>query len=402
MSSIVQPPQHKHEELGQDKLGQDKLGQDKLGQDKLGQSERGRELAVLISLMVAIFCFSPLTGIDTGITGIMLLGLGVALGAVFLLAQYGFSSVWRRFLETGALMGLSQQFFLIGLCAIAFLAAPIFGLSAKPTMAPVAVSLFLGALIFGIGMQLANGCGSGVLFTFGGGSGRMIFALPAFIVGSVIGSLIVPTALGWGSIGSIAIAGDFNPFGRWLANLILVFGVSGILFWLAKKRGETLASQTVLASICIAFLCWAVFFVSGHPWGVTFGFTLWGAKIAQAAGMPMSDFAFWQWAGPEAALNHSVLANASSVLNIGMIIGAAMIASWSGGLRRQNYPPLKQIAAAIIGGLIMGIGARLSFGCNIGAFLAGIASGSLHGWIWFVMAMSGSWIGIRLRPYFGF
>ena len=116
----------------------------------------------------------------------------------------------------------------------------------------------------------------------------------------------------------------------------------------------------------------------------------------------MSDFAFWQWAGPEAALKHSVLANASSVLNIGMIIGAAMIASWSGGLRRQNYPPTKQIAAAIIGGLIMGIGARLSFGCNIGAFLAGIASGSLHGWIWFVMAMSGSWIGIRLRPYFGF
>ncbi|MGB0162844.1 MAG: YeeE/YedE thiosulfate transporter family protein, partial [Candidatus Puniceispirillaceae bacterium] len=43
----------------------------------------------------------------------------------------------------------------------------------------------------------------------------------------------------------------------------------------------------------------------------------------------------------------------------------------------------------------------LSFGCNIGAFLGGIASGSLHGWIWFVLAMGGSWAGIQLRPRFG-
>jgi hypothetical protein len=50
---------------------------------------------------------------------------------------------------------------------------------------------------------------------------------------------------------------------------------------------------------------------------------------------------------------------------------------------------------------LMGIGARLSFGCNIGAFLGGIASGSLHGWIWFVVAMTGSWAGIQMRPRFG-
>jgi uncharacterized membrane protein YedE/YeeE len=50
----------------------------------------------------------------------------------------------------------------------------------------------------------------------------------------------------------------------------------------------------------------------------------------------------------------------------------------------------------------MGIGARLAFGCNIGAFLAGISSGSLHGWLWAICALAGSWIGIKIRPYFGF
>ena len=50
----------------------------------------------------------------------------------------------------------------------------------------------------------------------------------------------------------------------------------------------------------------------------------------------------------------------------------------------------------------MGIGARLSFGCNIGAFLGGTASGSLHGWIWFAMAFVGTYFGIIYRDKEGF
>ena len=46
-------------------------------------------------------------------------------------------------------------------------------------------------------------------------------------------------------------------------------------------------------------------------------------------------------------------------------------------------------------------GARLAFGCNIGAFFSGVASTSLHGWLWIVCALAGTWIGVRLRPLFG-
>jgi hypothetical protein len=49
----------------------------------------------------------------------------------------------------------------------------------------------------------------------------------------------------------------------------------------------------------------------------------------------------------------------------------------------------------------MGVGARLGFGCNIGAFVGGVASGSLHGWVWFAAALGGCAVGIRLRPLFG-
>jgi hypothetical protein len=34
-----------------------------------------------------------------------------------------------------------------------------------------------------------------------------------------------------------------------------------------------------------------------------------------------------------------------------------------------------------VGGSLLGYGARLAYGCNIGAYFSGIASSSLHGWL---------------------
>ena len=49
----------------------------------------------------------------------------------------------------------------------------------------------------------------------------------------------------------------------------------------------------------------------------------------------------------------------------------------------------------------MGYAARLAFGCNVGAFFSGISTGSVHGWVWFVVAFAGSYLGIYLRPRLG-
>ena len=55
------------------------------------------------------------------------------------------------------------------------------------------------------------------------------------------------------------------------------------------------------------------------------------------------------------------------------------------------------LAGAAAGGLLMGYGARLAYGCNIGAFLGGLTSGSLHGLWWLAWAVAGTWAGLRLR-----
>ena len=56
----------------------------------------------------------------------------------------------------------------------------------------------------------------------------------------------------------------------------------------------------------------------------------------------------------------------------------------------------------VIGGLILGYGARLAFGCNIGALVGGISTGSLHGWLWLVAAFAGGIVGVKIRVWMKF
>ena len=230
----------------------------------------------------------------------------------------------------------------------------------------------------------------------------MLVALPFFVIGSVLGSIILPPVLALGSLGQVEIGAGLSGFGKLAVNLALLLSAAAIFGWLGARRGFYLSRKMLLATAMIALLCWGVFWVSQHPWGVTFGFTLWGAKIASAIGVPMEDFTFWTWPGPQRALTHSVLSDTSSLMDFAMIIGAGLTAAVTGAFAKSAWPNARQLQAAALGGLLMGIGARLSFGCNIGAFLAGTASGSLHGWIWFALALAGSVLGIRLRARFGF
>jgi uncharacterized membrane protein YedE/YeeE len=358
------------------------------------------------SLLLLISCLglvlAGLAGLDTGLTGLALVGLGLLLGMAFMGFQYGFASGWRRFLETGDTSSLSLHFLLSAVCALMFIPVSAAGLGPSGSLAPMSVSLFIGAFMFGTGMQLANACGSGVLFSFGGGSGRMIVALPFFVIGSVLGSIILPPVLAWGSLGQIEIGAGLSGTGKLAVNLLLLLGAAGFFGWLSARRGFRINRTMLVATLLIGLLCWGVFWVSNHPWGVTFGFTLWGAKIASAAGLPIEEFAFWTWPGPKRSLAHSVFSDTSSLMDFAMIIGTVLTAALTGAFAKSAWPNARQLQAAALGGVLMGIGARLSFGCNIGAFLAGTASGSLHGWIWFALALAGSVLGIRLRAKFGF
>ncbi len=88
-------------------------------------------------------------------------------------------------------------------------------------------------------------------------------------------------------------------------------------------------------------------------------------------------------------------------MDIGIIFGAMAASAWGGTFRIATDLPWRIIIARLIGGILMGYGARIAFGCNIGAYFGGIASFSLHGWLWGAVGLLGTLVGIKLRPLFG-
>jgi hypothetical protein len=142
--------------------------------------------------------------------------------------------------------------------------------------------------------------------------------------------------------------------------------------------------------------------LAGYPWSITFAFGLWGAKIWSALGGDVVSWAYWSSGYPAKALNQSVLADITSVMNFGIVIGAMLAAALAGKYAPAGKLKSKRVLTAVIGGLLLGYGARLAFGCNIGALLGGIASGSLHGWLWLVSAFIGGVVGVKIRVWMKF
>lgn len=142
--------------------------------------------------------------------------------------------------------------------------------------------------------------------------------------------------------------------------------------------------------------------IAGQPWGVVYGFGLWAAKIAQAGNLfdPTVN-AFWSQPVNSTALQQSVFLDLTSITNIGILAGALWIFSRN-TTGKSNKLNTQQWVVGIIAGFLLGYSSRLAFGCNVGAMVSGISTGSIHGWIWVVMAFLGSLIGVRVRRYFGY
>ncbi|MET3924235.1 YeeE/YedE family protein [Devosia sp. 2618] len=348
--------------------------------------------------------------------------IGGGLGATLYHASFGFTGGWRQLVVSRRGRAVRAQMLMVSVAAIAFiplLALGSFGdRSLVGATAPVGVSVVSGAALFGLGMQLGGGCGSGTLFTVGGGSARMLVTLVFFIIGALAGTAHLPFWLTLPSVPPIVLGSVLGVPGGIAATLLGLAAVAGLTVVIERRAHGELAKvppaprhgfarllhgpwPLVGAGLVLALLNIATLLTAGHPWSITAGFGLWGAKIAQAVGVPVQTWEFWTWPAQARALNDSVLADITSVMDFGIILGAALAAGLAGQFApKAKIPPLS-FAAAIIGGLIMGYGARLSFGCNIGALFSGIASGSVHGWVWFASAFAGSFLGIYARPLFG-
>ena len=347
--------------------------------------------------------------------------VGVAAGVVLYHAAFGFTSSWRHFLTSARGDGLRAQMLMLAVtCAVFF---PLlgqgeaFGQTLRGSVSPIGVSVLAGAFLFGIGMQLGGGCASGTLYTVGGGNTRMLITLAAFIAGSVIGTAHMPW---WSAQPSFAPVSLISAFGTWpalAASLALFAAIAAITIVVERRRAPIGAAAPLprgdgarwlrgpwplaAGAIGLAAVNIATLLIAGRPWGVTSAFALWGAKALATLNVNVEAWPYWSTPAQRAALHAPIALDVTSVMDIGLVLGAMAAAGLAGRFAPAWRVSARSAAAAVVGGLLLGYGARLAYGCNIGAYFSGIASGSLHGWVWLVAAFAGSMFGTRFRRGFG-
>jgi uncharacterized membrane protein YedE/YeeE len=348
-----------------------------------------------------------------------LFSVGVGAGLVLYHAAFGFTSSWRVFISDRRGAGLRAQMVMLAATGLVFIpllaSGHAFGQPLRGSIAPVGIAVLAGAFIFGMGMQLGGGCASGTLFTVGGGSARMVIVLLMFIIGSVIGTAHVPWWTAQPSLGALSLLTRFGPLGALAISLVAFAAIGWFTMLLERRRHGRLVEEPadqsprwlhgpwplVAGAIGLSAVNIATLLLAGRPWGVTSAFALWGAKAAAAFGIPVHTWPYWSTPAQKAALEGSVLTDVTSVMNFGIVLGALLASLLAGKFAPAWRIPARSVAAAILGGLLLGYGARVAYGCNIGAYFSGIASASLHGWLWLPAAFAGSILGTRLRPFFG-
>lgn len=347
--------------------------------------------------------------------------IGLLLGLTLYHASFGFTGGWRNFIERSNSSALRAQLVMLAIAVLLFSnfinsESLFYETHIVGSLAPANVSLIIGSFIFGLAMQFAGGCGSGTLFTVGGGNTKMFITLVFFVIGSLVGTYNFTFWIELPTLGNISLLDEFGVINSIIIQLIFIILLYLIFSHVDKKKNNIVDHSDIfkssnfnlikgpwplfLGALLLAILNFLMLNVAGHPWSITFAFGLWGAKIADFIGINVANWDFWNFQYPKGALRNSIFADHTSISNFGIILGALIASSLAGSFNNKSEIKPKIILAAIFGGFFMGFGARLAFGCNIGALFSGIASGSLHGWLWFLFAFVGSYFGVRLRRLF--
>ncbi|WP_233129983.1 YeeE/YedE thiosulfate transporter family protein [Synechococcus sp. 1G10] len=342
-------------------------------------------------LLAAAFALAAIDGRDC-----LIWLLGCALGLVLTLSRFGFSSGYRRLITERDPGGIQAQLLLAALLVVAMGLALAFGaavgLEPKLLRTPLSLPFLGGAFLFGVGIALARGCACGTLAATSRGGWGVMVALAGLVVGAFLGSLQRPLLAAQPQVLSPVILDHLAL--PW--TVLLQLAGLALLAWLLQRwRGRSIGSSPVPygGAALLALAATGVLLVTGEPWKVLWGLAITGAKAATWLGWNPEASGFWSAPARMALLQgpRPWWLQEAVLLDLGLISGA-LAGGFSGGTLRWRGPGElnpSDLMRRGIGGLAMGFGGLLASGCNVNAFLGGVMSFSLHGWVWIIAALLG-------------
>ncbi|WP_427340240.1 YeeE/YedE thiosulfate transporter family protein [Caloranaerobacter sp. DY30410] len=136
--------------------------------------------------------------------------------------------------------------------------------------------------------------------------------------------------------------------------------------------------------------------LTGKPWKITTGFLYWGLSFLEFLGFDCLDWYYFNVYSNELGKGETFVCNYYTILNLAVIVGALLAVLWASEFKLKKIKNRRQLFFGLLGGIIMGYGTRLSFGCNIGAYFSAIPSLSLHGWVFAIFMFVGAFIGTKI------
>lgn len=292
---------------------------------------------------------------------------------------------WLLAMATALLLTQTSAFSgLVPLDATPYLARPL-----EP------LALFLGGLLFGIGMVMAGGCASRNLVRLGTGS------LKALVVVLVLGLTAMATAgglLAWpADLLQAASAGSGQSLGGLLAGgipagaraldfvLALLIG-GGLLFWIFKDLGFRRNRADQMVGLGLGTAAAAGFLATGwlflDPAGQA------GVVSLNFAG-PMAEAVAW------AATGQGTWPGFGAALVLGTVAGAAFSAGSARRARIETFSSRDDMIRHVAGAGLMGFGGMLAMGCTIGQGVSGLATLAPGSFLALAGIVLGALLGLR-------
>ncbi|NDH99833.1 MAG: YeeE/YedE family protein [Actinobacteria bacterium] len=372
-------------------------------------------IAGLIVLGLLFWAYLLSSNTETGGRASFSLLIGLALGIVFERGRFCFFCIFRDSIQARKNNGFLSVITALAVGAIGY--AIVFGMYLPDTsgeylptgahIGPTSWVLAVAALAFGFGMALSGACISGHLYRIGQGSLRAVPALIGALLGFGLGFIT------WNTLYLRAIQ---EAPTLWLPHYIgyagslavTLFALGVIAYFLLKSNTESAPEKVSgLALLRSKFspattgvlvgVIGTIAYMRIEPLGVTRQLSAISRKAFDKQSLL-----------PETLNGLDTLAGcvgivSETISNNGWLIIGFVLASFAGALSANRFkfeiPTVRNSSTALVGGILMGWGSMTALGCTVGVLLSSTQAFAVSGWVFFLFAFLGVYLGIKAKVH---
>lgn len=272
----------------------------------------------------------------------------------------------------------------------------------RQNFAPVAI--VLGGFLFGLGIVLAGGCASGIVYRLGEGQLAAMIAIVGFFFGvaTTADGILSPISKYLKGM-TVEVFGKRNPaiwdlFGsgmevKWIT--IAVFSVICLVFVFKGKpefkvaKGFSWGLTGVLIGLLTIVSWWVSSYFGGVPRGLAITTPIrefFNSVLYASSNSPFPEFSFL-----------GIFKGTWGVFFILAVPLGAYVSALHLKEFKWKIPPAKEILTVFFGSILMGIGAVIAGGCNLGHGVTGMSTMSLSSLVGITAIILGNWTMVYFK-----